>query len=108
VAWLSTTANEVALGPNRLRLHYKFGRAINVDESKQITDNLLNILQGQLERQPWLATNQITIADIAVYPYIALAPEGEIDLSLYPAVTNWLSRIQDLPGYIGMPNMWQS
>jgi len=28
-AWLSTAANEVSMGPNRMRLHYKFGRAIN-------------------------------------------------------------------------------
>ena len=36
-AWLSTAANEVALGPNRLRLHHKFGRDTNIDESSHIT-----------------------------------------------------------------------
>jgi glutathione S-transferase len=108
VAWLSTAANEVALGPNRLRLHYKFGRHINIEESGQISIKLLEILQAHLENNPYLATDQITIADIAVYPYIALAPEGKIDLSLYPAVNAWLSRIQALSGYVGMPGMWQS
>lgn len=108
VAWLSTAANEVALGPNRLRLHYKFGRDINIEESGQISIKLMDILQARLENHPYLATDQVTIADIAIYPYIALAPEGEIDLSLYPAVIAWLSRIQALPGYVGMPSMWQS
>lgn len=107
-AWLSTAANEVSLGPNRLRLHHKFGRAINIDESSQITLNLLAILQQQLALRPWLISEQTTIADIAIYPYIALAPEGGIDLSPYPAVTTWLSRIQALPGYVGMPGMWQT
>lgn len=108
VAWLSTTANEVAQGSNRLRLHNKFGRGINIEESKQITIKLLEIMQARLENHPYLATNQITIADIAVYPYIALAPEGKIDLIPYHSVTGWLSRIQALPGYVGMPGMWQS
>ena len=106
-AWLSTAANEVSMGPNRLRLHYKFGRAINIEESRQTGINLLNILQGRLEKYEWLATDHLTIADIAIYPYIALAPEGRLDLESYPAVTGWVSRIQALPGYVGMPGMWQ-
>ena len=105
--WLSTAANEVSMGPNRLRLHYKFGRTINSEESRQTAINLLNILQGRLEKYEWLATDHLTIADIAIYPYIALAPEGRLDLESYPAVTGWVSRIQALPGYVGMPGMWQ-
>ena len=105
--WLSTAANEVSMGPNRLRLHYKFGRAINSEESRQTAINLLNILQGRLEKYEWLATDHLTIADIAIYPYIALAPEGRLDLESYPAVTGWVSRIQALPGYVGRPGMWQ-
>jgi glutathione S-transferase len=108
VAWLSTAANEVALGPNRLRLHHKFGRDINIEESRQISIKLLGVLQVRLENHPYLATDQITIADIAVYPYIALAPEGKIELSPYPAVIAWLCRIKALPEYVGMPGMWQS
>jgi glutathione S-transferase len=108
MAWLSSAANEVAMGPNRLRLHFKFGRAINIEESKQITSNLLHILQQRLDNHRWLAADQITVADIAVYPYIALAQEGKIDLEPYPAVIAWINRIQALPGYVGMPGMRQS
>lgn len=108
VSWLSTATYEVALGPNRLRLHYKFGRDFDIEESRQVSIKLLDIMQARLESHPYLATNQITIADIAVYPYIALAPEAKIDLSPYPAVIAWLNRIQVLPGYVGMPGMWQS
>ena len=107
IAWLSTAANEVALGPNRLRLHYKFGRTINLNEAEQVAENLLQILQEKLEQQAWLTGEQITIADIAVYPYVALAPEGRIDLQLYPSILNWIRKIQAIPGYRGMPGMWQ-
>jgi len=107
-AWLATAANELAWGPSRLRVHYKFGRAINVAESEQITANLLNILAAQLAKSDWLALDHLTIADIAMYPYIALAPEGNIDLSAYPAIIAWLRRIQALPGYVGMSGMWEA
>ncbi|WP_019868200.1 glutathione S-transferase family protein [Methylovulum miyakonense] len=107
MAWLATSANELAWGPSRLRVHYKFGREINVEESEQITANLLAILERQLTHNDWLALDHITIADIAIYPYIALAPEANIDLTDYPTIIAWLRRIQALPNYVGMAGMWE-
>lgn len=106
MSWLSTAANEVARGPNALRLHHKFGRALNVEEAKQITTGLLNILQSHLEHHRWLAAENVTVADIAVYPSITLAPEGDVDIEPYFSVIDWLARIQALAGYVGMPGMW--
>jgi len=103
--WLSSTANEVARGPNALRLHYKFGRAINVEEALQTTRTLLDIMSARLSAHPWIATDNASIADIALYPYIALASEGQFDIAPYPAVTAWLQRVRSLPGYAGMPGM---
>jgi len=104
--WLSTAANEVGRGPSVLRVHYKFGRAIAMEDALQATATVLGLLELHLETEEWLAAKHITIADIAVYPYIALAPEGKIDLTPYPVICQWLSRIQALPNYVGMPNMW--
>ncbi len=106
--WLSTAANEVSNGPSALRVHYKFGRAIAMEFAQQVTANVLHVLEQHLKTKNWLAAENITIADIAVYPYIALAPEGRIDLAPYPAVCQWLSRIQTLPNYVDMPGMWLS
>lgn len=104
-AWLSTAANEVARGPNALRLHYKFGRTINFDEATSVTNNLLAVLNQHLEHHDWLATDTITIADISIYPYIALANEGNVDLTPYLYVENWLGRIEMLNWYITMPGI---
>jgi len=104
-SWLSTTAGEVTRGPNALRLHHNFGRAIDLEMATQTTHTLLEIMEGRLTTQNWIATDSSTIADIALYPYIALAPEGQVDLSPYPAVLAWIKRIQELPGYVGMPGM---
>jgi len=52
----------------------------------------------------WLASSDApTIADIACFPYVALAPEGGLDLTGYPSIVRWISRIEELPGYIPLP-----
>jgi glutathione S-transferase len=107
-AWLSTAANEVARGPNDLRLHYKFGRQLDLVAAQQITERLYGIVNQQLQASGWLVGDHITIADIAVYPYIALSPESQISLAPYPALLKWVGRIQALPGYVGMPGMYCS
>lgn len=104
VAWLSTAANEVARGPGALRGHYKLGREINLTECEKTTATLLAAVNQQLERMDWLA-GDLSIADIAIYPYIALAPEGKIDLLPYPQIIRWLARIEGLPGCIAMPGI---
>lgn len=106
MAWLSTAANEVARGPNDLRLHYKFGRQLDPVAARQICERLYGIVEQQLQVADWLVGDHITIADIAVYPYIALSPEGQISLAPYPGLLRWLERIQALPAYVGMAGMY--
>jgi len=61
----------------------------------------LKILDDHLLENEFLA-GDYSIADIGCYPYVHLAPEGEIDLSSYPSVTSWCQRIESQPGYISM------
>lgn len=89
-------------GPAALRAHHKFGRKIDENEALSVTNDLLRILENQLEQDPWLIGDKITIADIALYPYIALAHEGKIDLKPYEKIRAWLKRIESLPGYVSM------
>ncbi|MEJ2794357.1 glutathione S-transferase family protein [Iodobacter sp. LRB] len=102
VAWLATAANEVTRGPNALRLHHKWGRAINLLEAETITEQLLAMLNQHLTASAWLAATHITIADIALYPYIALATEGKVDLLGFPAIVTWMKQIQNLHAYVSM------
>lgn len=106
MAWLSIAANEISHGPSLLRVHYKLGRDIHMEDALKTTATLLHILEQHLQQNDWLAADHITIADIAVYPYIALAPEGKVNLTPYPSTCKWLSRIQALPDYVGMHGMW--
>lgn len=60
------------------------------------------MLDALLEERQWLAAGQPAIADVACYPYVALAPEAEITFANRPNVLRWIRRVQSLPGYVGM------
>lgn len=107
-AWLSTAANEIANGPALLRVHHKFGRDIDLARAQQTADKVLGIIDRHLQSQDWLVGDTVSIADIAVYPYLALAPEGGIAIGEYANIIAWFQRIRALPGYVAMPGMWQA
>ena len=62
----------------------------------------LEILDGHLAAHRWLACGRPTIADIAVFPYVAWAPTGNIPLAPYPHVRDWIDRFRALPGFISI------
>ena len=44
-----------------------------------------------------------TVADVALYVYPCLCPQGGYDLGGFPALGAWLERIATLPGYVPPP-----
>jgi len=103
VAWLSLAANEMANGPAALRVAARFNRPINVDWATTVTRRAFGLMEKTLAHQQWLMPGaQPTIADIACFPYTALAHEGNFSLAEYPAVVAWCDRIRALPGFVAM------
>ncbi len=68
----------------------------------------LKVMEQQLEKTPYLIGDKFTIADISLYGYTHVAPEGGFDLSRYPAIRDWLGRIKNLPGYVAMETLQNS
>ena len=64
----------------------------------------LEVMERRLSASPFLAGKAATLADIALYPYTASAPEGGFDLEPFGAVRDWLARIEALPGW--RPRTW--
>lgn len=103
VRWLSTTAGEVRQRPESARLYYLFNAtSIDIDRANQKAEFILTQLNQHLRDRQWLEFERITIADIAVFPYVALAPDGKIALDSYPHILAWIERVKTLPGFIGM------
>lgn len=62
----------------------------------------LKVMETQLGKTEFLTGAHLTIADISLYGYTHVADEGGFDLSGYPNIQAWLSRIKSQPNYIGM------
>jgi len=98
--WLSVAAGQIAFGPCAARLVTLFGAPFNHDEVIARAHVILKLVEQALTDQTWLAADHATLADVALYSYIARAPEGDVDLSPYPQVRAWLTRVEALPGFV--------
>jgi len=104
--WLSTTAGEVRQGPEFARLYHLFKiSTIDIEQTSKKSTFIMQQLEQHLTKRDWLACDQLTIADIAVFPYIALSRDGQVPLEVYPWVMNWIERIKQQPGFVGMPGI---
>ena len=103
VRWLSITAGEISQGLGAARLYYLLDRqSINIEVATQKSTFILQQIDRHLTDRKWLESDRVTIADIAVFPYVALAPDGKIALDGYPQIQEWIDRIKQLPGFVGM------
>ncbi len=103
--WLAVMENETLYGLAKARLICKFKFPGSLEDAQALGRKGLDVLQQQLAAHQWLALDHPTIADVGCFPYVALAPEGEIRLDAYPGVRSWIERIKSLPGFIGMPGI---
>ena len=101
--WLSVAAGPIAFGPARARLITVFGAPYNAAEVIAYAHTVLKVIDHELASTPYLAGTEPTIADVAVYSYVAHAPEGNVSLDEYANIRAWLARIEALPGFVGMP-----
>jgi glutathione S-transferase len=103
--WLSYSANEVQNGLNLARLHFLLGAPVDLGAAQALGRRTLGLLEQHLSKRDWLETGSPTVADCAVFPYVALAPEGEVKLDGHPAVDRWTQRFRAVPGFSAMPGM---
>lgn len=103
IRWLSIAAGEIRQGPEVARLYYLFkATSINLEQANQKAEFILTQLNNHLADREWLELGHPTIADVAVFPYVALAPDGKISLDNYPNVLAWIDRVKHLHGFVGM------
>jgi glutathione S-transferase len=100
--WLAVSENELQYGLARARAVLKWQRSFELTQCQAEAYAGLSVINQQLAHSEWLASNQPSIADIACYPYIALATEAQICLDTFPSIQRWLKQIESLPGYVAM------
>jgi glutathione S-transferase len=70
---------------------------------ERLTDKLakgheaLAVLERGLEGREFLVADRFTLADISLYAYTHVAPEGGISLEPYPSIRAWMGRVASQP-----------
>jgi glutathione S-transferase len=98
--WLSVAAGQVAYGLCAARLIPLVGAPFDAEQVIAHSHTILKLIDAELEGREWIAAAHPTIADVALYSYIANAPEGNVDLGEYRHVHTWLARVESLPGFV--------
>jgi glutathione S-transferase len=65
-------------------------------------ERALSAMERHLAEHEFLVGDRYTIADIALYAYTHVAPEGGFSLQPYPAVREWLARVAAQPRHIAI------
>jgi glutathione S-transferase len=86
----------------------KGGRELQLHAVEDWTEQgyrAFGVIEKHLETHEFFAARRYTIADIAMYGYTHVAHECGFDLTGYPSIRRWLSRVADQPDYVTMD--WQ-
>jgi glutathione S-transferase len=71
-----------------------------IEERRRGGESALSAMERHLDGRDYLVAERYTIADIALYAYTHVAPEGGFSLEPYPAIRAWLDRVAAQPGHV--------
>ena len=63
----------------------------------------LGVMERALATAPFLVGERPTLADVALYAYTHVAPQGGFSLDDCPGIRRWLGRFSALPEFVPMP-----
>jgi GST-like protein len=88
------------LGQAHHFLHFNSGKSEYAEERYlQEAERLYRVLDKQLERSRFVATDELTIADIAVWPWVSRYQFHKIDLFAFQNVLEWYLRLAKRPAF---------
>jgi glutathione S-transferase len=64
-----------------------------------------HLTRREFDDARWFVGDAPTIADIALFPAIALSRDFGIDHDEYPALRRWMARVRIIPGFLTMPGI---
>ena len=101
VQWLFFEQERVMSGIGSARFRVLTGRAPEVVPARlALGKTALELLDAHLSERAYLVGERCTIADVSSFAYTHVAADAGYDLAEYPAVTAWLGRIEQQPGYM--------
>ncbi len=98
--WLSIVSGELVSGPAIARFSKIYNVVIDYETVKKKSLALLSMLDSSLKDSDFVTGNTLNIADIALYTYVAHAPEGGIKLDSFPNIIKWIKNIESLEHFV--------
>ncbi|MBI3451423.1 MAG: glutathione S-transferase family protein [Rhodospirillales bacterium] len=98
--WLAWDFDRMATGLGMTRGFTQFFKQEPpvVAFTRQRGEAALDMLDRHLGASKFVAGTEPTIADIAIFPWVATAEEGGFDIARWPNVRAWAERFMALPG----------
>ena len=88
------------LGQAHHFLHFNPGKSEYAEKRYHLeAQRLYGVLDKQLGRKGFAATDELTIADIAVWPWVSRYQFQKIDLHDFPHVLEWYLRLAKRPAF---------
>lgn len=109
VQWLGFAHRDLAQA-TLARLHAMLETPADEEAVERASRRAFRILEDHMARRrldgaEWFVGNHATLADLAIFPAIALSRDFGVDHDEYPALRRWMRRVRALPGFITMPGV---
>jgi glutathione S-transferase len=102
--WLILEQTDVMPGIGGLRFRLLTGRWTEDEpaavQRRELGLDALGMLEAHLQDASFFVGDRYSIADISLYAYTHTAPDAGFELADYPAVSAWLRRVEDQPGFM--------
>jgi glutathione S-transferase len=106
--WLFWTADRLAIPVYRARA-VRRGRLVAGPETeaffRDAATPAFDLLEKHLSAQDWLVGDEVSIADIDLYPVLYWTAEAGIELADWPEVAAFKVRFEELPGWKPQPEL---
>jgi glutathione S-transferase len=107
--WLAFAGGDLqaasAARTNALFEHQADATAVHTTSRRAFRQMDDHMIKRELDDAVWFAGDTPTIADIALFPAIALSRDFGVDHDEYPALRRWMRRVRAIPGFITMPGI---
>jgi glutathione S-transferase len=71
-----------------------------LEERRAAGYRALDAMERHLDGRQFFVGERLSLADIALYAYTHVAPEGGFEFDSYPAIGAWLDRVAAKPGHV--------
>jgi glutathione S-transferase len=107
--WLLFAARDLAPA-NAARLHHMLeapGDPVALGKASRAAFRVMedHMTKREFAGGKWFVGEGPTIADLALFPSMALSRDFGIDHDEYPALRRWMRRVRAIPGFLTMPGI---